>query len=263
MLSAVGSSMIATGRNDVALARNLRASAIAMAAADGAIQQAAFHVLPCTGQADCAPWPTNGAPVDASRNGVAVAICLTDEAGKINPNQANPALMGALLAATGVAPTESARLAEAIFAWRSAEPDPATAADRVARYRQAGLPFAPDGQKFTAIDDLRFGLGMRPAILDRLPPNLSIYNQADPDPAFASPSTRIALQTLLATDAASLLSLGTAINGAQPRTIAITATATIARGAQFSRNAVISLNRDPAKAPVRVLSWTEAPGTCG
>ena len=263
ILSAVGSSMIANGRNDLALARNLRAAALAMAAADGAIQQAGFHVLPCTGQSDCAPWPTNGAPVDASRDGVAIAVCLTDDAGKINPNQANSALMAALLAAVGVPSADSARLADAIFAWRSPEPNPATAADRLARYRQAGLPYAPDGQKFTAIDDLRYVLGMTPAIVDRLRPNLSIWNQADPDPALASPATRLALQTLLATDAASLLSLGTAINGARPRTIAITATATIPRGAQFSRAAVISLERDPAKAPLHILSWTAAPLPCG
>ncbi len=255
--------MIATGRNDVALARNLRASAIAMAAADGAIQQAAFHVLPCTDQPGCAPWPTNGAPVDASRDGIKIAVCLTDDAGKINPNQANPALMAALLAAIGVPSTESARLADAIVAWRVTEPDPRAAADRTALYRQAGLPYAPDGQKFADIDELRFVIGMTPAILDRLRPNLSIYNQADPDPALASPATRIALQTLLATDAVSLLSLGTAINGAQPRTIAVTATATIVRGARFSRTAVISLDRDPAKAPVRVLSWAETLRACG
>ena len=262
MLSAVGASMIATGRNDLALARNLRASAIAMAAADGAIQVAGFHVLPCTGQSDCAPWPTNGRPVDASRDGVGIAVCMTDDAGKINPNQSNSALLAALLAAVGVPPTESGRLAEAIVAWRTAEPNPAAAADRVAQYRQAGLPYAPDGQKFTGIDDLQYVMGMTPAILERLRPNLSIWNAGDPDPALATPATRLALQNLLGASAETLLSLGTAINGAQPRTIAITATATIPRGAQFSRAAVISLERDPAKAPVRILSWAAAAQPC-
>ena len=263
MLSAVGSSMIATGRNDLALARNLRAAAIATAAADGAIQQAAFHVLPCTGRSDCAPWPTNGSPVDASRDGVAIAVCLTDESGKINPNQAGPALLSALLAAIGVPPTDSARLADAIIAWRSAEPTPAVAADWALLYQQAGLPYAPDGQKFTSVDDLRFVLGMTPTILGRLRPNFSIWNEADPDPALASPTTRTALQTLLATDAASLLSLRTAIAGAQRRALTITATATIPRGAQFTRAAVIGVERDPAKPPLSVLSWTAGTQNCG
>ena len=264
MLSAVGSSMIATGRSDVALASNLRAAAIAMAAADGAIQQAGFHLLPCTGQSGCAPWPTNGAPVDASRPGIAVAVCLTDDAGKVNPNKANAALMAALLAAVGVPASDSARLADAIVGWRSTAPTPAAAADRAAQYRQAGLPYAPDAQPFSTVDDMRFVLGMTPAILDRLRPNLSIWNQADPDPALASPATRTALQTLLATDAASLLSIGTAIAGAQPRTVAVTATASIARGAQFTRAAVLSLERDPGKPPLRVLGWSAAPqAPCG
>ncbi len=256
--------MIAAGRNDVALASNLRAAAIVTAAADGAIQQAAFHVLPCTGQSNCAQWPANGIPIDASRDGIAVAVCLTDEAGKINPNKANPALMAALLAAIGVPPDDSARLADAIAGWRTADANPAAAADRAALYRQAGLPFAPDGQNFTSVDDLRFVLGMTPAILDRLRPNLSIWNEADPDPALASIATRTALQTLLGTDAASVLSFGTAIAGAQARTIAVTATALIARGAQFTRTAVISVGRDPAKAPVRILKWSAAPQSpCG
>ena len=132
MLSAVGSSMVASGRNDVALARNLRAAALAMAAADGAIQLAAFHALPCTDQSDCAPWPTNGSPVDASRDGVGIAVCLTDDAGKINPNQANAALMAALLAAVGVPANDAARIGQAIVAWRTLEPNPSVLAVRTA-----------------------------------------------------------------------------------------------------------------------------------
>lgn len=256
--------MIASGRNDVALARNLREAATAMTAADGAIQQAGFHVLPCTGQPGCAPWPTNGTPMDASRDGMAIAVCLTDDAGKINPNKTNPALMAALLAAIGVPGSDSIRLANAIAGWRSAEANPAIVAERAALYRQAGLPYAPDGQDFTSIDDLGFVLGMTPAILERLRPNLSVWNQADPDPALASPATRVALQTLLATDAVSLQAIGAAIAGAQPRTLSITATATIPRGAQFTRAAVIAIERDPAKAPLRILSWTAAPQSpCG
>ncbi len=251
--------MIASGRNDVALARNLRAAAIAMAAADGAIQQAAFHALPCTDKSDCVPWPTNGSPIDASREGVAIAVCLTDDAGKINPNQANAALMAALIAAVGVPANDAARIGDAIVAWRTLETNPAVVADRTALYRRAGLPFAPDGQPFKTVDDLRFVLGVTPAIFEHLRPNLSIWNQAAPDPALASPATRAALQTLLGTDTASLLSFGAAIAGAQPRTISITATASILHGAQFTRAAVIGLARDPAKAPVSILSWSAAP----
>ena len=102
---------------------------------------------------------------------------------------------------------------------------------------------------------------MTPAILDRLRPNLSIWNQGTPDPALAPAATRAALQSLLGTDTASLMSFGAAIAGAQPRTISITATASIPRGAQFTRAAVISLERDPAKTPVHILSWSAAPQT--
>lgn len=254
MLSAIGMSMIAAGRLDVARARNLRAAAIAMAAADGAIQQAAFQTLPCPDQAGCRPWPTDGTPVDASRDGVAITVCLADDAGKVNPNTATPALMAALLAATGTSAPDSTRIADAIAAWRSPEPGPAT----VAAYRQAGLPYAPDGHRFAAVDDLRFVLGMTQAILDRLRPNLSVWNEAAPDPAFASAATRLALR---ATDAAAL---GVAIPGAQPRTFSVTATAAIPRDAQFTRAAIFSLERDPARPPVRILDWSAAPPVpCG
>ena len=261
MLSAVGSSMIATGRNDVALARNLSASALAQAAADGAVQQAAFHLLPCTGQSGCNPWPTDGSAIDAGRDGIAIAVCLADEGGKVNPNRVNPALMAALLVAVDLPADQASRLAAAIVGWRTAGASPADTATRTALYRQAGLPYAPNGQPFASIDDLRFVLGMTPAILGRLRPNLSIWNQAQPDPALASPITRAALQALLGTDPASLLALGAAIAGAQPRAIAVTATASIPRGAQFTRAAVISLERDPAKPKLKILSWSTAAST--
>ena len=255
--------MIVAGRNDVALARNLRTAAIAEAAADGAIHQAAFHSVPCT-EAGCTAWPTDGAPIDASREGISVAVCLTDESGKVNPNKANPALLAALLGAVGVPDPEAMTLADAIAAWHTRNASPAAIADRTAQYRRAGLPFAPDGRNFTDVSDLRFVLGMTPAILDRLRPSLSIWNQADPDPRLATPAIRAALEKLLATDPVSLMNLGPIAMAAGPRALTVTASASVERGARFTRSAVISLERDPSKPPLRILNWSTAPATpCG
>ncbi len=246
LLTAITSGMTASGRSDVQLAANLRASAEAEAAADGAVYEAAYHLL-----SRDAAWTADGHPIATGRPGVAVRLCIVNEAGKINPNSANAGLMAALLRTIGVDATTSARLAAAIFDWRSAGDTPSPAGAKLAQYREAGLPYGPSGVAFTSVDELGLVLGMTPDLLQRLRPYLTVFTDADTDPRAASPVVLAALRTLVGTDPTSL-TIATA-----PNTVTVTAAAQTRSGGRFIRRATIRLGTGSDQQLLRILTWEE------
>jgi general secretion pathway protein K len=181
------SGILAAGRNAIDLAANLRGAAVQDAAADGAINAAIFHSL------SSPAWPPDGAPHAVTIGGTKVVVRITSEAGKINPNLASPALLTGMLRATGLAAAPATALAGAIAAWREPAPSLSAGAAAAGAYRAAGMPYAPPSHQFADLSELRFVLGMTPAIFARIAPYLSLDQTGDPDPAYAAPAVAAAL----------------------------------------------------------------------
>src|SRR5208337_1996122 len=130
--------LTASGRTEVRIAGNLVANAIAETAADGAIFEAIFYLSdPRLEQR----WPIDGPARLVAVGESRITLRLEDEAARINPNAASPALLEALLRVTGSDPESARRLAAAIGDWvgsaQAARPQDAILAD----YRAAGLDY--------------------------------------------------------------------------------------------------------------------------
>ena len=182
--------LTASGRTEVRIAGNLVADAVAGAADDGAIFAAIFNLSD--------PNPAQRWPLDGNARALAigdsrVTVQLEDEAGRINPNSASPALLEALLRAVGSDPESARRLAAAIGEWVGSAPVARPQNAVLADYRGAGLDYGPPGAPFETLDELGRVLGMTPAVLAAIRPHLTLFGLPEPNPASADPIVAAAL----------------------------------------------------------------------
>jgi general secretion pathway protein K len=180
LLSLLISQLAASGRQAVRLASSMREQAVLQAVADGAIQEAGFHVA----AAGAAHWPANGAVRELRANGASVRLRIVNDAGKINPSIASLELLTALVHGCGIELPKATAIASAITAWRFPSGQSNYGADA---YQRAGRTYAPPGQPFDSLGELGLVLGMTPELLACLFPHLSLYRDSDPDPNSADP----------------------------------------------------------------------------
>lgn len=242
----IGAQITSLGRRETLIAGNLRAAAIAEAAADGAVYQAIFRLL----------RNENGWDADGSRHTivigqVSVVVTIVSENGKIDLNKATPDTLAALMVAVGIDDAQARMLANAIVAWRSDDRNPASVAESRQRYRAAGLDYAPPFQPFETVGELSLVLGIAPNLYARLAPHLTVYG-TDFDPAAADP---VVAQVLGAP--ANANTNQRAATGARGSAVTIDAHATGSGGAAFDRHAVVRLAGRDGYA---VLIWDRGGG---
>src|SRR5215472_7983070 len=103
--------LTASGRTEIRIAGNLVSNAVTSAAADGAISEAIFNLS--SPQPD-QRWPADGTPHLLMIGSCRIVVTIEDEAARINPNLASPALMEALLRAVGSDPDSAKSVATSI-----------------------------------------------------------------------------------------------------------------------------------------------------
>ncbi len=242
--------VVASGRVETRIAGNLASNAVTAAAADGAVYQAAFN------QFDPQPdrrWPLDGEPHELALGDCRVIVRLTDETALINPNVAAPQLVEALLRITGTDAEQARRLAVAIGEWAGATGDPQSEASLLAEYRAAGLDYAPPGEPFETLGELRRVLGMTPAIYAAIRPHLSLFAPAVPNLNEADPVVAAAMQ---AVDPRAIA--GAPVQAAR-NDVVITRIAADARGpnqARATRTAVFQIV--PRSGTYVALAWDAA-----
>lgn len=239
--------VLATGRTATVLAYNLRAAAVARAGADGAINEAAFHVL------SYGPdhWAPDGTPHLLVYGGLSIDVRVQSLGGKINPNLASTGLLAGLFQAAGAAPGQAAQLANAIIAWRSPAVSKHDTQALLAAYRRAGMRYGPPGKGFADLSELADVIGMPPHLLAAALPHMSLYQSGDPDPALADAQVRRALA--LAGQAGAS---GNAYDGTSP-VVCIEADAEGPGDLTVHRRAIVSLPGADAAVPFRFLSFTD------
>jgi general secretion pathway protein K len=184
--------LTASGRTEIRIAGNLAANAAAEAADDGAIFAAIFNQLdPNPDQR----WPLNGQPREVVIGNNRVMVRLEDEAGRINPSSAPPALLEALLRTTGSDAESARRLVAAIGEWVGSAPAPRPPNVTLLEYQAAGLDYGPPGEPLETLDELGRVLGMTPAVLAAIRPHLSLFGSAQPAPSTTDPVVAAALAT--------------------------------------------------------------------
>ena len=133
-------------------------------------------------------WRADGRPYRWRFADAEVEVSLVDEDGKLDLNQADVPLLGALLRAVGVEQGQADRLAAAIVDWRDADQltQPAGGGEDP-DYASAGLPYGAKDAEFESVAELQQVLGFTPALYARLEPHVTVFSgRARPDPAFAS-----------------------------------------------------------------------------
>ena len=247
LLALIVTELGTSGRMESKIARNLMANAQAEAAADGAVHQAIFHMADGSNQA----WQPDGVPRRLTVGPVPVDLRIEDEAGKVNPNLADPALLQALLVVLGADRGHAQTIAQGIVDWRGGN-QPDQQASVAQRYQAAGLRYQPSFSPFESVADVGLVLGMPPELAARLEPHLSVHQIGIANPALADPIVARALAQL--PGATSLA------NPAVPlayRSVTITAVAH-PTGGQFTRRAVVRIGPGLPHG-YGLLAW-DAPG---
>ena len=140
-------------------------------------------------------WRADGRPYRWRFGDAQVEISLIDEDGKVDLNQADVPLLGALLRALGVEQTQSERLASAIVDWRDTDllTQPAGGGEDP-DYASAGLPYGAKDAEIESVAELQQVLGFTPALYALIEPHVTVFSGRErPEPTFASAEVLTAL----------------------------------------------------------------------
>ncbi|HSV28397.1 MAG TPA: hypothetical protein VLL76_02530, partial [Candidatus Omnitrophota bacterium] len=164
-------------------ARNLAEAARAEALADAGFVHGVAHLLEHAGDP---LWRADGQPYALDLGDGRVEIVLRDEAGRVDVNYADQALLAGLLAGAGLDAEAAEALADAIQDWSDGDDLRRLNGAEAADYRDAGID-PPANRPFALVAELARVKGMRPDLLRRLEPHLTIHSrQRGLDPTVAS-----------------------------------------------------------------------------
>ena len=180
LLTAVSLSLLWGGGMSYGLAHNSLEMAEVNAISEAGINRAVAALLEPQPERR---WRVDGSPQSFDFNGVPMKIAIQDELGKIDLNQAEPALLASLLQSAGLDPLAGNSLADKIVDWRTALPLKRVNGAKDEDYRAAGLPYRPRNGPFQSVGELLLVMDMTPALFERIAPALTVYSgrpQFDP-----------------------------------------------------------------------------------
>ena len=251
LLALIGAQVTSAGRTEARLAGNLRGSAIAEAAADAAVREAALRLLQSPPAVQGA-----GARYVVRLPQAAVEVVVESESRKLPLNTAPLMMLASLLKLLGADERTAIVVATQIADWRSPANFPLKNGAKGPQYKAAGRLYGPPNRPFRSLEDLKMVLSMTEPLLGRLAPHVSVYTQSSPKAAYADPVVLASMREMGA-------------NGVQPLSFdeppvyRVTARARASGGGEFIRRAVIRLNTGAEGAnPTRamdVLAWAEGP----
>ena len=105
-----------------------------------------------------------------------VTIEVTDEAGRIDLNGADPALLAGLYRAAGLAALAPAAFGARVADWRDEDDERSPGGAEAADYAAAGLAHRPGNEAFRAVDELQWVLGVQGAQVAALAPLATVNN---------------------------------------------------------------------------------------
>jgi general secretion pathway protein K len=183
--------LTASGRTEIAIARNLAANAAAQAAADGAMYRAIFRISePQAGQS----WPLDGTVHELRIGNIRIAVRIEDEAARINPNLAPLALLAGLLQASGSDPATARSLAQAIGVWVGSAPLVNAQSSMRLDSRANQGQYQPPGEPVERLRELQHVFGMTPLLYAAIRPHLTLYGPPVPNLVHADPVVMTALR---------------------------------------------------------------------
>ena len=271
LLTVLASGFAFSMRSEALAARNAVSLAQARAAADGAVERAAYELgRPRVPEA----WTADGQARRWYDGNIAIVVTAVDEAAKIDVNVASDTLLKSMLIAdAGLDDAAAAALVDAIDDWKDADDLRRPNGAEAPEYRAANLGYVPANAPFETIGEVARVLGMTPAIFQRIAPLVTVYShQAGVNAATADRAVLLALPNATAeTVDAFLQQRANALAGkltippyppaqafpSGPVAVwRIRAQATAPDGVTFVREAVLRPSPDPQR-PLIALAWLE------
>jgi len=144
-------------------------------------------------------WRTDGSIYQVDYVGSRVRIRPLSEAGKIDINSADQALLQQLMVQAPMEAEAQTKLVSAILDWRDADDLVHIGGAEKEEYRDAGLSYSPRNKPFQSIEELQMVLGMNEQVFKSIENLVTVYSgQAKIDLTQASKEV---LQTLPGVDA--------------------------------------------------------------
>jgi general secretion pathway protein K len=240
LLALLGTQLVAAGRGDTQLARNLLDSATLEAATNGAVQQAIFGLL----EPPPRRWVDDGSAHVVRVGPCVISLHIENETDKIDVNVASAELLASLLTQVGATPATAAAVAAAIVDWRSGNAQPSALGAKAPQYAAAGRGYGPPGTPFRSINELGLVLGMTPELLARVVSHVTVYTDSDPDGSTHDPVVAAALGNPPAQPASDELGLFVAT---------VIAKATWRGHGAFGERVVVRLMPQPGRRPYDIL----------
>jgi general secretion pathway protein K len=228
----------------------------ARAAADGAVEEAAFQLVRRinAGVGASALDLRDLADFEVRIDDVQVRVSVEDEDGKIDLNGAQPELLAVLIEAVmrekkGLAADDALTLSERIADFRDIDNLRRLHGAEDSEYLAAGLTAGAKDAAFDTVGELGQVLGMTPALAGAVTPFITVHNgrsQFDPE---AGPLPLKAL-------ALGIEGAGLAISVApsRRRVFTVRAVAGLPNGVMFERHAALRVSGD-ARQPVTWIGW--------
>ncbi len=192
LLAAIAAAFTLNARTQAITARNTVEGARARALADAGVNWAVFLIQQPDQIQSLAP-PADGTPVAHAFPGGVVTVSVQDEAGKVDLNRANEALLRGLFIAAGLERADAQGLADAVMDYR--DPDDLRRLNGAEDddYRAAGLAFGAKDARFESVDELRRVLGMTEEVFAMVAGALTVHGKRRVKTAVATPLARAAM----------------------------------------------------------------------
>jgi general secretion pathway protein K len=160
-------------RREASITAGIKNNAQAMAVAESGIAIAELMLLN-TDQNQ--RWRADGSIYEIITNDAKVRVRLSSEAGKIDLNKANQALLEALIASVSSTAEQKSKLVGALLDWRDADDLVHSDGAEKDEYKAAGLSYQPRNKPFQTLEELQLVLGMNEALFLQLEPLVTIYS---------------------------------------------------------------------------------------
>ena len=204
--------------------------------------------------------PLDGSVVEIPVLGRPVLIAMRNVTGLVDINTAGADLLAVALRAAGSNDDQTAMLVDGILDWRDADDNPRIHGAEADTYETAGVPWTPRNARFTAIEELRYLLGMTDSIYERLAPLVTVHSRiAGIDAEYAPPAL---LEALVGSEVSpSRFGQGrSAGSGVRNGTFHVYASAPGGSAVRASLEVVITISANSSE-PFSILEWREPPRT--
>jgi len=175
LLSIVAASLAFSMRTETTLAHDLVAQAQARALAEAGVYRG---ILELYNPDRLRRWRGDGRPHRIRFGGTPITVSLQDEAGKIDLNSAQRALLDALFRVSGIEDDRRDALLDAIEDWRDPDSLRRLNGAEDQEYEAAGRTRGAKDATFNTVEELQQVLGMTPRLFKRLRPALTVHSHS-------------------------------------------------------------------------------------